>query len=131
MPLRVPHEATDIFLSAAIPGGYGWLFPKGEVANLGLSVASAANARLKPLLEGLNAAVISGDLAGRAAADYLGGEVAALDDYAEQLEETFGSALARAIRRRPEILEAYETGPGPDPTGLRRGWIAYPDYWAT
>jgi len=187
VPLLRPHEATDIFLSTTIPGGYGWLFPKGAIANLGLGVVPTAKARLKPLLAalhgqladegrvgheilghtggaipvgglravqgrlgsaavllagdaagltnpvtgaGINAAVISGRLAGRAAADWLGGAAAALDDYAEELEELFGPALARALRRRREILEAYEAGPGPDPAALRRGWIAYPDYWA-
>ena len=82
------------------------------------------------LRAGINAAVISGRLAGRAAADWLGGLAAALDDYAEELEELFGPALARARRRRHEILEAYEAGPGPDPVALRRGWIAYSNYWA-
>jgi flavin-dependent dehydrogenase len=187
VPLLRPHEATDIFLSASIPGGYGWLFPKGAVANLGLGVVPAARARLKPLLAalhgqlaeearvgreilghtggaipvgglravqgrlgsaavllagdaagltnpvtgaGINAAVISGRLAGCAAAGWLGGEAAALDDYAEELDELFGPALARGLRRRREILEAYENGLGPDPAALRRGWIAYPDYWA-
>lgn len=187
VPLLRPHEATDIFLSATIPGGYGWLFPKGAAANLGLGVVPAARARLKPLLAelhgqlaeegrvgreilghtggaipvgglravqgrlgaaavllagdaagltnpvtgaGINAAVISGRLAGRAAADWLGGAAAALDDYAEELDELFGPALARALRRRREILDSYETGPGPGPAALRRGWIAYPDYWA-
>ena len=38
-----PHHgsqtsSSDIFLSADIPGGYGWLFPKNDVANLGAGV---------------------------------------------------------------------------------------------
>ena len=32
VPLRRADAATDIFLSADIPGGYGWLFPEGDVA---------------------------------------------------------------------------------------------------
>ena len=39
VPLVLPHDATDIFLSADYYGGYGWLFPKGAVANVGLGVA--------------------------------------------------------------------------------------------
>ena len=39
VPLVLPHDATDIFLSADYPGGYAWLFPKGAVANVGLGVA--------------------------------------------------------------------------------------------
>ena len=38
VPLVLPHDATDIFLSADYRGGYGWLFPKGAVANVGLGV---------------------------------------------------------------------------------------------
>src|SRR5690606_23855949 len=41
VPLLQPSEATDIFLSAGIRGGYAWLFPKGDVANLGLGVEPA------------------------------------------------------------------------------------------
>jgi geranylgeranyl reductase family protein len=185
--LKAPHEATDIFLSAEIPGGYGWLFPKGEVANLGVGVVPEAKDRLKPLLEGLhrqlaeqgrigtevqgftggpipvggllgpqgrlgetavllagdaagltnpvtgagiNAAVVSGGLAGQAAAQWLGGATRALDDYAEEIAELFKGALDRAVRRRREILRSYETGSGPSAAALRRGWIAYPEYWA-
>jgi len=52
-PLVMPHDATDIFLSAHYRGGYGWLFPKGAVANLGLGVAAEDRDRLKPLLAAL------------------------------------------------------------------------------
>ena len=185
--LKAPHAATDIFLSAGIPGGYGWLFPKGEVANLGVGVVPAAKDRLKPLLEelhrrlveegrlgetvlghtggaipvggllglqgrlgdlpvllagdaagltnpvtgaGINAAVVSGGLAGQAARRWLDGAAEALDEYAEEVAELFGGALERAVGRRREILRSYQAGPGPDAAALRRGWIAYPDYWA-
>jgi geranylgeranyl reductase family protein len=186
VPLNRPHEATDIFLSAGIPGGYGWLFPKGEVANLGVGVVPASRGRLKPLLDllhrhliergrvgarilgytggaipvggmlepqgrlgrvpallagdaaglanpvtgaGINAAVVSGDLAGRAAADWLAGAADALDDYTSEVDDLFSSALGRAVRRRREILESYRTSGGPSAAALRRGWIAYPEYW--
>jgi len=52
-PLVMPHDATDIFLSAHYRGGYGWLFPKGAVANVGLGVAAEDRGRLKPLLTAL------------------------------------------------------------------------------
>lgn len=54
VPLLKPYEATDIFLSAGLPGGYAWLFPKGAYANLGLGVAPAWRSLLKPLLEDLH-----------------------------------------------------------------------------
>lgn len=53
VPLVLPHDATDIFLSADYVGGYGWLFPKGAVANVGLGVAVEAHRHLKPLLAAL------------------------------------------------------------------------------
>jgi flavin-dependent dehydrogenase len=39
VPLILPYDATDIFLSADYRGGYGWLFPKGAVANIGLGIS--------------------------------------------------------------------------------------------
>ncbi len=185
--LKRPHAATDIFLSAEIPGGYGWLFPKGELANLGVGVIPEARHRLKPLLEdlhrrlveenrlgeailghtggaipvggllavrgrigdmpvllagdaagltnpvtgaGINAAVISGGLAGQAAGRWVSGVADALDDYAEETADLFKGALERAVRRRHELLRSYDTGSGPSSAALRRGWIAYPEYWA-
>ncbi len=58
VPLLVPHRATDIFLSATTPGGYGWLFPKGEVANLGMGVDAGERRWLRVLLEGLHATLV-------------------------------------------------------------------------
>jgi digeranylgeranylglycerophospholipid reductase len=53
VPLVLPHDATDIFLSADYRGGYAWLFPKGAVANIGLGVAVEARSSLKPMLAAL------------------------------------------------------------------------------
>ena len=173
VPLRRAHTATDIFLSADIPGGYGWLFPKGGVANLGAGVTPGHRTRLKSIVAklhaglgdrvgqkvlattggaipvggmlqpwgrlgealvllagdaaglanpvtgaGIAAAVQSGRLAGEAAA---GGKAA---EYQEELEDLFGAALDRALRRRRELMESVPTR-----AALRRGWIAYPEYW--
>ena len=59
VPLIRPHAATDIFLSAEIEGGYGWLFPRGAEANLGLGLVPAAKDRLKPLLDSLRADLLA------------------------------------------------------------------------
>jgi geranylgeranyl reductase family protein len=183
VPLLQAHDATDIFLSADIPGGYGWLFPKGDVANLGAGVAPEYKRQLKRIVSGLHqtliargqvgervlgmtgglipaggmrkpwgmlentlvllagdaagltnpvtgagisAAVQSGRLAGRAAAATLRGDVSAPADYAEELGDVFGAALARAQRRR-EALAATRC----DKDALRRSWIAYPQFWAS
>jgi len=187
VPLLVPHLATDIFLSADYCGGYAWLFPRGNVANLGLGVEPAAIDQLKPLLErlhqslvaegrvgaeivhstggaipvggmvtpngmldqclvllcgdaagltnpitgaGISSAVLSGTLAGESAVNWLAGDVEAAADYREELEDLFGVALARAVRRRQAILSRYKDGENPSPRDLRAAWIAYPEYWA-
>lgn len=173
VPLKVPCAATDIFLSADIPGGYGWLFPKGDAANLGAGVSPTYKARLKPIVERLHAGLkarvgrrilattggaipvggmlepwgllgetlvlLAGDAAGLAnpvtgagiaAAVHSGrlaGEAAArgmAEDYEEELQAVFGAALERALERRRELLAQ-----APSKAALRRGWIAYPEYW--
>jgi flavin-dependent dehydrogenase len=171
--LLQPHSATDIFLSAGIPGGYGWLFPKGDAANLGAGVSPQFKSRLKSIVArlhagqkeklsseilavtggaipvggmlkpsgslqetlvllagdaaglanpvtgaGIAAAVHSGRLAGAAAA------ARAPQDYEEELQDLYGAALERALRRRKELLRVK-----PEKAALRRGWIAYPEYW--
>ncbi|HET7365183.1 MAG TPA: geranylgeranyl reductase family protein [Burkholderiales bacterium] len=175
VPLLAPHGATDIFLSAGIPGGYAWLFPKGEVANLGAGVHPPARARLKDIVTRLHArlcqagrvgreilattggaipvggmlkaagrlgdtlVLLAGDAAGLtnpvsgagiAAAVHSGrlaGEAAVRGDaegYQEELEEVYGAALERGLRRRRELMRSTFTKPA-----LRRGWIAYQEYW--
>jgi len=59
VPLLRAHEATDIFLSAEIPGGYGWLFPKDKIANLGAGVDPLHKAQLKCIVEELHAALVA------------------------------------------------------------------------
>ena len=175
VPLLAAHAATDIFLSAGIPGGYGWLFPKGHVANVGAGVAPPARAKLKSIVARLHAqlceerktgsetlsttggaipvggmvkpwgalgetlVLLAGDAAGLAnpvsgagiaAAVHSGrlaGEAAVRGEaqaYEEELEDVYGAALERALRRRRELLQSTLTKPA-----LRRGWIAYPEYW--
>jgi digeranylgeranylglycerophospholipid reductase len=185
--LKQPHEATDIFLSADIPGGYGWLFPKGAVAHIGAGVDPPHKARLKNIVARLHAALIasgrvgaevlgltggaipvggmltpcgllgetlallagdaagltnpvtgagiaaavdSGRLAGEAAAARIGGDLAAGAKYEDELRELFEPALSRAAERRRELAERLRGGAAPDRAALKRGWIAYPEYWA-
>jgi geranylgeranyl reductase family protein len=173
--LLEPHAATDIFLSAGIPGGYAWLFPKGDAANLGAGVSPAHKGRLKSIVSGLHSRLIhekrvqrdilaltggaipvggmltpwgllegtlvllAGDAAGLAnpvtgagiaAAVHSGrlaGQAAAsgkFEEYEEELEDVYRAALDRALRRRRELLAVR-----PEKSALRRGWIAYPEYW--
>jgi digeranylgeranylglycerophospholipid reductase len=187
VPLRRRHEATDIFLSDGIPGGYGWLFPKGKVAHVGAGVDSAHKTRLKEIVAGLHAALVengrvgteilgrtggaipaggmlkpwgalggtlallagdaagltnpvtgagiaaavySGKLAGQAAAAWIAGDRGAGADYEDELRGVFQSALDRAVRRRREHAARCRDGIPADRAAWRRGWIAYPEYWA-
>lgn len=57
--LERAHDATDVFLSARIPGGYGWLFPKGDVAHVGAGVVPERRAELKSIVNGLHAALLA------------------------------------------------------------------------
>jgi digeranylgeranylglycerophospholipid reductase len=186
VPLLEPSAATDIFLSPSMPGGYAWLFPKGDHANLGLGVAPPWRHRLKPQLDalhrmlvedgrvgaeisrhtggaipvggmldpqgrleatlvllagdaaglanpitgaGINAAVVSGRLAGEAAVAALRGKADAGHDYAEELGDLYKASLDRALARREELLSVHAAGGRPSVAELQRSWIAFPQYW--
>ena len=75
VPLLRPHDATDIFLAAEIRGGYGWLFPKGEVANLGIGVVAESKRDLKPLLERMREMLIAEGRIGREVFGHTGGVI--------------------------------------------------------
>ncbi len=187
VPLKSAHLATDIFLNPQIAGGYAWLFPRGDEANLGLGLVPQHKGRLRPLLAalhqalmaegrvgetvirltggaipvggivgltgrigelpallagdaaglanpitgaGIAAAATSGRMAGEAAVAWLGGDSAALDDYAEDVTDLFGPSLSLAVQRRRDLMTHYDNDTSPDAAALRQGWIAYPEYWA-
>lgn len=184
--LKKPHQATDIFLSSEIVGGYGWLFPKGSECNLGLGVVRAQRHKLKPLLEslhrqlidqgrvgaeihhhtggaipvggiaglfakktgrnilfcgdaagltnpitgaGINAAILSGKLAGECAAGLVEGDHCASEDYCDEINALFGASLDRACQRRQTLMRHYEIDGDVKKEDLRKGWIAYDQYW--
>ncbi len=77
VPLLKPLRSTDIFLSASFVGGYGWLFPKGKVANLGIGVCPQAKDQLKPLLDGLHRQLVAEGLVGRQVSRHTGGAIPA------------------------------------------------------
>ena len=66
--LARPEDATEIFLRSAYAGGYAWLFPKGDTANLGVGVDFQHRGRLKALLQDLQAGLAA---AGRVSAQPL------------------------------------------------------------
>jgi digeranylgeranylglycerophospholipid reductase len=57
VPLLRPFNDTDIWLSPAYPGGYAWLFPKGDRANLGLGMDVDIDADMKTPLDVLHRAL--------------------------------------------------------------------------
>lgn len=54
VPLLKPFQDTDVWISDDFPGGYAWLFPKGEVANLGLGIDKNISDDLKTPLDSLH-----------------------------------------------------------------------------
>jgi len=51
MPLRERKTHTQVYFSQDISGGYGWVFPKGNVANVGLGVNPGLGRRPKAALD--------------------------------------------------------------------------------
>jgi len=75
--LLAPHFATDIYLSNAFPGGYGWMFPKGGIANIGIGVAASERARLRGALDALVEQIAATGQVGRKVLGYTGGPIPA------------------------------------------------------
>lgn len=73
--LNKPHAATDIYLSNEFPGGYGWMFPKGGVANIGLGVYPNQKHLLKPALESLHTRIAATGQVGTEISGYTGGAI--------------------------------------------------------
>jgi digeranylgeranylglycerophospholipid reductase len=185
VPLLRPYADTDVWLSDEFPGGYAWMFPKGEVANLGLGADRRFEDDLKAPLErlhaqlvdqgllgseilartgglipvgglrerltegavlfvgdaaglthpisgaGIAAAVVSGARAGEAAAAVAGGAGdAALADYEEDIRDQFEGTIRRAVARRAELRRHWRTAAAHDDAVMRRGWIAFPEYFS-
>jgi len=79
--LTAPHPTTEIYFDPVYRGGYGWLFPKGETANVGVGVNRAmggdASEALDHLLDQLE--IGPGAIVGRTGGLVpSGGEVASL-----------------------------------------------------
>jgi len=73
--LHKPHMATDIYLSNDFPGGYGWMFPKGDIANIGIGVYPDQKHLLKPALEDLHARITATGQVGTDVIGYTGGAI--------------------------------------------------------
>jgi len=73
--LNKPHIATDIYLSNEFPGGYGWMFPKGDIANIGLGVFPNQKYLLKPALENLHKRIAETGQVALKVTGYTGGAI--------------------------------------------------------
>jgi len=51
--IHEPSTETEVFLHPDFPGGYGWLFPKGESGNLGVGVNRDMGGKTKEALSSL------------------------------------------------------------------------------
>jgi geranylgeranyl reductase family protein len=77
VPLLQRHRATDIFLRPGIPGGYGWLFPKGGVAHLGAGVDPGHKSQLKAIVAALHAELATRGRVGTDVVSRTGGAIPA------------------------------------------------------
>lgn len=108
-----------------IPVG-GIVGPQGRLGRALVLLAGDAAGLTHPVTgAGIAAAVVSGRMAGAAAAAFVSGQTRAGEDYAEELRDIYGATLDHALRRRAAILSS-DLGP----QAQRAGWIAYPEYWA-
>jgi len=64
VPLLLPLSDTEIWLSADFPGGYAWLFPKGDAANLGAGADKRFTHDLKQPLDALHRSLVEQGLVG-------------------------------------------------------------------
>jgi digeranylgeranylglycerophospholipid reductase len=79
---------------------------------------------------GIAAAVMSGERAGQAAAEFVGGARRALENFEEDLRDHFESALSRALRVRRYLDGQWGMLQASRDEVLRRGWIAFEEYFA-
>ena len=75
VPLLRRHAHTDVFLSADYPGGYAWLFPKGDVANLGVGMDAGLAPDLKTPLDRLHSQLAGRGLVGTEILGRTGGPI--------------------------------------------------------
>jgi geranylgeranyl reductase family protein len=178
--LREPLDDTEVYFAPQYAGGYGWLFPKGETANVGVGLSRLlggdAQAALDHLLgrlsiaddavvsrtggpvpcggsldriragnvllvgdagghthavtgAGILSAVVSGTLAGQAAAAAIReSNLAALEQYDAEWSAHMAGPLRHALAKR-RTLDAQWTSDADSLTeAVRENWIAFRAY---
>jgi geranylgeranyl reductase family protein len=182
VPLREPSQDTEVYLAPAFAGGYAWMFPKGDLANVGVGVdvglgASPMNALAvfldllgdrigdpvrsagglipvggpipmrfeRTLLAGdaaglthpitgggIHQALISGRLAGEAAAAFIHGDDGALGRYEPEFRFLFDIHLGRALDRRRWMVSSWDATKDEAEAFdalTRRSWIGFKEYY--
>jgi len=181
LKLARPLDHTRIYFDPKIPGGYGWVFPKGDRANLGVGLEAGQARSLTIILNGFKRermeeglvealekpaggglvpvgglrdlwledmilagdaagtchpisgagvgnALISGELAGEAAAAaVIRGEYSPLENYRNELQALLGPSLSRAAAKRQTMIRDWNQT---DFTELiKKNWIAFREYY--
>jgi digeranylgeranylglycerophospholipid reductase len=181
VPLTRSLGHTHIYFRPYIPGGYGWLFPKGDSANLGVGIDPFLNKGLKKGLEqlrmeliheglieeeimgqgggllpvggltavtkgnlilagdaagtchpitgaGVGNALVSGEMAGEAAAEAVRcGDLRPLLAYEQELIRLLGHSLNQGVRKRKAMIARWNR---PDfSETIRPNWIAFREYY--
>ena len=78
---------------------------------------------------GIPAAIISGELAGKAVSDALNNDEDVLNDFEEDVRDQFEPTINRAVERR-KLMERYRyTVLASKDEVMRKGWIAFDEYF--
>ncbi|MEE8389728.1 MAG: NAD(P)/FAD-dependent oxidoreductase [Anaerolineae bacterium] len=178
--LPTPQNFTEVYFDPVYRGGYGWLFPKGETANVGVGVnrgmggdprqaldhllerleiapgailgrtagpipsgGTVARLRVGEVLlvgdaaghthpvtgAGIFAAVVSGTLAGQAAARAVkSDDLTALDEYEREWTAFMGGPLCHALTKRRYLDEHWSDDPAVLSDVVRETWVAFKAY---
>jgi digeranylgeranylglycerophospholipid reductase len=179
--LSNPLDHTRVYFHPEIPGGYGWVFPKGDRANLGVGLGAGPSRNLNITLggfrrermeeglveaeekpaggglvpvggltdlwrenmilagdaagtchplsgAGVGNALISGELAGEAAAAaVIRGVSGPLETYRNELQALLGPSLSRAAAKRQIMIRDWN---GKDfAEMIKENWIAFKEYY--
>ncbi len=129
VPLRRPYVHTDIWLSNDFPGGYGWLFPKGGQANVGMGADRGLGGNPKRRLDRLHTylvqqAIVGNEIlyrtggpipVGGMRARLVWGNVVFVGDAAGLTHPITGAGIAAAVQsgeRAGEIVARFLAGGG-------------------
>ncbi len=80
---------------------------------------------------GISAAVVSGERAAAAAKAFIDGDTRAFESFEEDVRDQFEATLARAVTRREQLAHHWRRPQAREDALMRRGWIAFPEYFAS